>query len=161
MRRVRRVIFGEKHRDQVQLHRTGRHSVCGQYKGGVSGQGNPSTSHGFQKEINPSEDESVLKSILKAWPLSIYFLSPEGMPRTAFQGSAELLKALTKSGNAVLIGGVFFQSPLGSGVTQSKPSADMSNFPHHHIALKEATSAGTLTKKFWGPPWKGVGVDST
>ena len=87
------------------------------------------------------------------------FLSPKSlhMPDSAFQKSIELLKTLMKTGNVVLIRGVFFQSPLGSAVTQKEPNAGMNHLDVTTITLGGATSAGPLPKKFGGPPGEGVG----
>lgn len=57
----------------------------------------------------------------------------------------------------VLIRGVFFQLPPGSGVTQREPIADMNNLSHHPVPLKEAMSVGPLTKKFGDHLEKGWG----
>lgn len=65
-----------------------------------------------------------------------------------------------KSGNVVLIKGIFFQLPPGSGVTQRELNADMNNLLHHPRPLQRSHVCRATHQELWGPPWKGVGWTS-
>lgn len=56
--------------------------------------------------------------------------------------------------------GDFFQSPLGSGVTQWEPNADINNLSHHHHHPWRGHVCTATHQEFWGTTWKRGGVDS-
>ena len=90
------------------------------------------------------------------------FLSPKRlhMPDSAFQKSIELLKTLMKTGNVVLIRGVFFQSPLGSAVTQKGPNAGMNHLAYHHHHPWGSRVSRAAPQQVWGTTWGRGGTDS-
>lgn len=75
--------------------------------------------------------------------------------------STELLKTLMKSGNVVLIRSVFFQSPLGSGMTQGEPNADRKNLSHHHHGPWRGHVYRATHQEVLGTTWERGGVGSS
>lgn len=91
------------------------------------------------------------------------FLSPKKlhMPDSAFQKSIALLKTLMKTGNVVLIRGVFFQSPPGSAVTQTEPNAGMNHLAYHHHHPRRSHVGRAAPQEVWGATWERAGTDSS